>query len=435
MRNVFGAAIVLAVVSASGAEKKFLVHSFTKQQLTDEFWAEGAHFGDFNKDGHNDIASGPYWYEGPDFTKRNEFYPAKESFKIKDKDGTEKTIRGFEGALSGKNAYSKNFLMFTGDYNKDGWIDIFVVGFPGDKSYWYENPKGKGGHWPEHTVIDVTDNESASVGDMGFGQPALYCSSKGHYGYAIPGKDPTQPWEFHKISPNNNYHKFTHGIGIGDVNGDKRIDLIEKDGWWEQPKSLAGDPEWTKHPFAFGKGGSQAYAYDFDNDGDNDVLTAIQAHEYGLAWFEQVKGEHAPITFKEHVFVNKEPSENKYGVHFSQPHAVELIDMDNDGVKDIVTGKRFWAHGPTGDPEPMAPAVLYWFKTVRAGKPGEVDFVPFQIDNDSGVGTQVVAGKVDKDQWPDVIVGNKKGTFFFKHTVKEVKKAEWEEAQPKPFGK
>ena len=41
--------------------------------------------------------------------------------------------------------------------------------------------------------------------------------------------------------------------------------------------------------------------------------------------------------------------------------------MDGDGVKDILTGKRYWAHGPEHDPEPNAPAVLYWLKCVRDG--------------------------------------------------------------------
>ena len=39
---------------------------FTKIQLTDQFWAEGAAFGDFNKDGKNDVCYGPYWWAGPD---------------------------------------------------------------------------------------------------------------------------------------------------------------------------------------------------------------------------------------------------------------------------------------------------------------------------------------------------------------------------------
>ena len=69
------------------------------------------------------------------------------------------------------------------------------------------------------------------------------------------------------------------------------------------------------------------YAYDFDGDGDNDVVTALAAHGYGLAWYEQVK-ENGQITFKPHVFMNKEPNENHYGVKFSQLHAVALVDME-----------------------------------------------------------------------------------------------------------
>jgi hypothetical protein len=75
-----------------------------------------------------------------------------------------------------------------------------------------------------------------------------------------------------------------------------------------------------------------------------------------------------------------------------------------------VTGKRFWSHGRTGDPDRNDAAVLYWFKLVRhAG--GRVDFVPHLIDNDSGVGTQVVATDINGDGRPDVVVGNKKGAF------------------------
>ena len=30
-----------------------------------------------------------------------------------------------------------------------------------------------------------------------------------------------------------------------------------------------------------------------------------------------------------------------------------------------ITGMRFWAHGPKGDPEPDAHAVMYWFQRIR----------------------------------------------------------------------
>ena len=113
--------------------------------------------------------------------------------------------------------------------------------------------------------------------------------------------------------------------------------------------------------------------------------------------------------------MNKEPKENKYGVVFSQLHAIDLVDMDGDGVKDIVTGKRFWAHGAHGDADPNAPAVLYWFKVVR-GPDHSVDFIPNKIDDDSGIGTQVMAGDINGDGLPDVVVANKKGAFVFLHT-------------------
>ena len=171
--------------------------------------------------------------------------------------------------------------------------------------------------------------------------------------------------------------------------------------------------------------------YDVNGDGLNDVITAISAHEYGLSWFEQVRT-NGEITFREHSILNKDNSKNRYGVQFSQPHSLTLMDMDGDGVKDLVCGKRFWAHGKNGpDPESDgSPAVLYWFKLVRHGH-GQADFIPFLIDNDSGVGTEVIAGFVSNKKFPDVVVGNKKGVFILKHEVKSVSKAEWEKAQPK----
>lgn len=432
-RNFIPLTLLSTTLLASA--KDYALHSFKKLQLTDQFWCEGAYSGDFNHDKKMDIVSGPFWYEGPDFKTRHEYYPAKESFKKQKPDGTEETIPGFEGALGRNNTYSKNFVAYTYDFNADGWTDILILGFPGDESWWFENPKGKEGHWPRHTAISVTDNESPTFGDLtGDGKPEIICSSGGSLGYAEPDwSDPAKKWTWHNISPNNNYHRFTHGLGYGDVNGDGRKDILEKDGWWEQPSSLAGDPVWKQHKFPFGPkmGGSQMYTYDVNGDGLNDVIASLQAHAYGLAWFEQTK-ENGEITFKQHLILNSEPTPNKYGVSFSQLHSVDLVDMDGDGLKDIVTGKRFWAHGSQGDPEPNAAAVLYWFQLVR-NPDKSVDFVPHQIDNDSGIGTQVLAADVNGDKLPDIVVGNKKGTFVHLHQAKKVKKNEWEAAQPKPI--
>jgi hypothetical protein len=237
------------------------------------------------------------------------------------------------------------------------------------------------------------------------------------------------PWTFHPISPDNKYGNFTHGLGVGDINGDGRIDLLEKDGWWEQPPTLTGDPVWKFHKQPMGSGGAQMLVEDVNGDGLNDVITSLAAHGYGLAWYEQYR-EGGEIRFREHIFVNKVPGDSPYGVTFSEIHALALVDMDGDGLRDIVTGKRFWSHGRTGDPDRNDAAVLYWFRLVR-GPGNQVDFVPYLIDDKSGVGTQVVAGDVNGDGLPDVVVGNKRGTFLMLHQKKTVTTEEWRQTQPK----
>ena len=420
---------LLAACTACAEE----LRTFKRIQLHDQFWSEGATFGDLNHDGKPDMIAGPYWWEGPDFTKRHEYAPATQTFELKLGPITKVPVPGFEGALGRENTYSQNFFAFVYDFNNDGWNDILIIGFPGQDTSWYENPKGAEGHWVRHKIFDQTDNESPTFADItGDGKPELVCITKGRYGYAQPDPaDPTKPWIFHAISPDNHYGNFTHGMGIGDVNGDGRLDLIEKDGWWEQPAALAGDPEWKFHAGPFGLGGSQMHAYDVNGDGLPDVVTALTAHAFGLAWFEQYR-EGGEIKFREHVIVGKEAADNKYGVKFSELHAIDLVDIDGDGLKDIVTGKRFWSHGRTGDPDRNDAAVLYWFKLVRNADK-TVDFIPYLIDDNSGVGTQVVAGDINGDGLPDIVVGNKKGAFIHLQEKKTVTKEEWEKAQPKPL--
>jgi hypothetical protein len=445
-RAWFAAIFSLVVAQGSHAAADHKIHAFKKLQLTDEFWAEGVAIADINRDGHIDVISGPYWYEGPDFRKRHQFYPPTQTFSRTGENGKSQVVRGFEGA----EGFSNDFFTFVYDFNHDGWPDVLTIGFPGTAAIWYENPGSEGlksgAPWKSHIAFDTVDNESPTFADLfGDGRPVLLCMSGGFIGYAAPDPDhPTDKWTFHPISSKGDYRRFTHGLGYGDVNGDGRADILEANGWWEQPASLAGDPVWRLHkqPFNLGGsqkyvyGGSQMYTYDVNGDGLPDVITVIAAHNYGLVWYEQLKDRDAQgdIQFKQHFIINRTPSENKYGVAFSEMHAVALADVDGSGLEDIITGKRFWAHGRDGghgfDDEPNAPAVLYWFKLVRNADKS-VEFVPHLIDTNSGIGTQVVVGDVNGDGLPDVIVSNKKGTFVFLQYVKAVTKTEWEKAQPK----
>jgi hypothetical protein len=166
-----------------------------------------------------------------------------------------------------------------------------------------------------------------------------------------------------------------------------------------------------------------------NGDGKPDIVGSTAAHGYGLAWWEQVRGEEGEIRFRKHLIMGDKEADNRYGVKFSQLHALEFVDMNGDGLRDIVVGKRFWAHGRTGDPEPNAPAVVYWFELVR-GKDG-VRFVPHLIDDNSGVGTQVTVADANGDGLLDVVVGNKKGVFVHLQTRRDVSATEAAAMAPK----
>lgn len=371
------------------------VAGYRKVPLNDVFFSEGATFGDLNNDGKLDAISGPYWWEGPDFKVRHEYYPALPWDPLR---------------------YSDNFFAFAHDFNGDGWNDILILGFPGVDASWFQNPGKAGGAWRRNVVFLPVDNESPTFARL-FGQdkpPVLLCTSRGRIGYATwDPKSPATPWVFHPITPPGGWQRFTHGLGFGDINGDGRNDILEKDGWWEQPASLAGDPVWTLHKFPFSgtpsRGGAQMHVYDVNGDGLGDVITSLHAHGFGLSWFEQTRGAGGAISFKEHRITSPVESEQIAGVQFSQLHAIDLVDFDGDGVLDILTGKRWWAHGPKGDAQPEATPVLYTF-LLRRGPGGTARYEPHLIDDTTGVGTQIYATDVNGDGRPDIIVGNKRGT-------------------------
>lgn len=425
---------LISAVSMPLAAAERALHSFKRQHLENYYWSEGAALGDLNRDGRPDAVSGPYWWEGPDFTKRHEFYPATQMTRTT-KDGREVDFPGFEGDFGSRNAYSTdNFFAFVYDLDGDGWNDVLTYGLPNTPAYLYLNPQGKEQHWERHTVLEHVDNESPTFTDLtGDGKPEIVCNFEGSFGYASPDwTNPTAPWKFTPITPSGDWARFTHGLGVGDLNGDGRLDLMFKDGWFEQPPSLEGAPAWKLHSVQFAPASAQMYAYDVNGDSRADVVTALAAHGYGLAWHEQLEAMDANGSpkWRSHVFMHKSPEENRYGITFPELHAVELFDVDGDGLKDIITGNCYWAHGPAVAPGPGEEAVLYWFKLVRNADKS-VDWIPNLMDDHSGVGRQIGTGDVNGDGLEDLIIGNKLGTFIFVHEAKNVTAESWAAAQPK----
>lgn len=372
---------------------------FERIVLSEEFHSEGAHFADFNGDGHHDIVSGPYWYEGPGFRQRHRYTA-----------GDRHSIKG----------YSDHFFSFTHDFNADGRPDILTIGMPGEPAHWSQNPGTESEHWERHQVLEDVGNESPTLTDLdGDGKPELVLVHGGAFGYAVPNWDqPTAPWKFHGISTTGSFGRFTHGLGVADVDGDGRLDVLQTNGWHRQ----TGKPtNFVFHAQRFAQsGGAQMFAYDFDGDGDQDVVSVQNAHGWGLHWYER-RGKGDDYLWVEHRILSDRADHHPDGIAISQMHGLALADIDGDGVKDLVTGKRFFAHGG-GDPGAYQLPVLYWFRTRR--KPnGQVEFEPHLIDQRVGVGTQLTVGDVDQDGDPDVLIGNKLGTFLLRNQGVHAKQA------------
>jgi hypothetical protein len=388
MRTFFSIVGLTCLLTAANAQPA--ASGYRKIQLSDKFYAEGAYFADFNKDGKMDVVAGPWWFEGPAFTTKHEYRPVNE----------------FQPT-----GYSDNFLTYAADINGDGWCDIVCVPWPGKEGFWYENPQGKDGPWKQRSYGKMIGGESPVWADVdGDGRPDLVHNINGEYGYSKfdPAK-PDAPWTFVSICKGK-YSQYSHGQGAGDVNGDGKVDLLESGCWWEQP-AKAGEP-WKQHVYKFAAGGAaQLLVADVDGDGLNDVITAVACHGYGLVWHKQIKDEKGEVTFKENVILPAKPDTKSQDLRISQLHALDYYVLDGK-FAGFVTGKRLWAHGLKGDAEPDAPPVLYLFQLQRDKDKG-ASFAPVKIDDASGVGTQVAAVDLNDDKTPDIIVANKKGMFIF----------------------
>src|SRR6476660_1554790 len=100
--------------------------TFKKAVLDTVFRSEGVAIGDLNGDGKQDIAAGTVWYEAPDWKMRLTGEAAPECDPLK---------------------YSNAFQTFADDLNGDGWTDLVVVHWPGEMTWWLENPKKANVAW------------------------------------------------------------------------------------------------------------------------------------------------------------------------------------------------------------------------------------------------------------------------------------------------
>ncbi len=403
--------------------------TWKKTQLDNVFRSEGVTAADFDNDGRLDIAAGSIWFRqasagGQEAATANGRSSANSdpSSLISHPSSHWQAHSILEApAEFNINGYSESFMNWAEDFNGDGRLDLIVVDFPGKQTWWFENPGASGSAsnvpqpstlnpqpaWPRHELTPVTNNESPQYLDLtGDGRRELVFGFEGgHIGFASPQTHPAARWKLTPVSlPGSpGTDRFSHGLGIGDLNGDGRKDVLVTEGWWEASADPTQLP-WTFHAAPFGKPCSHMYVYDFDADGDADVLSA-SAHDFGIWWHEQIRLAATEGSANESDWVTHE-----IDTSFSETHAVCFADLNGDGLPDFVTGKRWWSHNGHG-PGADGPAVLYWYEFSREG--GKPAWTRHTIDEDSGVGTQFEVADINGDGRLDVATSNKKGTFLF----------------------
>jgi len=307
---------------------------FRKVPISDERYESCGVF-DVNNDGILDIVSGAYWYPGPDFCRK---------YRI--------------GEVSAHGEYYDDFSTIAIDVNGDGYLDFITGGWWGKTLRWRENPKGDPTRtWPLHDIASCGSIETTRAWDVdGDGQVEV-----------VPNT-PGDPLVVYKLLTDASGHgagqfvgfriygqKQGHGLGFGDINGDGRGDFVLRSGWLESPANPLRD-EWRFHPeFDLGSASVPILVVDVNSDGLNDLIVG-QAHGYGLDWWEQGHDGAGRRIWRKHPI---DP-------WVAQCHDLQWVDIDGDGVSELVTGKRFRAHCGR-DPGEADDVGIYYYKWTGEG--------------------------------------------------------------------
>jgi hypothetical protein len=368
---------VIAQKEMELASQNPLPLNFRKQIVSSESFETVGVF-DVDNDDELDIVSGGFWYKGPAYIDRVAI-----------------------GAAKRYGEYYDDFSTIPLDVNGDGNIDFITGGWFGRRLVWKENP-GDDGEWPEHLIAETGNIETPRAWDI-----------DGDGVVEIIPNTPNNPLVIYRLVKNTedngtgNFEPFKimekhgHGLGFGDINGDGRGDLIVHNGWAEAPEDPFSEA-WTFHQeFNFGTASIPILIADVDNDGLNDAIVG-QGHNYGLHWYRQ-----------ERDAKTKKSYWTKHAIdpYNSQYHTMELEDIDGDGRKELITGKRYRAHNGK-DPGGKEDTGLYYFKwNGQSFSKQIIDYGAYGKGKGTGVYFSVT--DLNKDGRKDIIVAGKDGLNIY----------------------
>ena len=359
--------------------------SFLSHRLGNDH-AEGITSMDMNGDGYPDLISGAYWYQNPGPNggqwQRHQF----------------RTV-GMHGE------FISDCGEWVVDVNHDGAPDIVTAGWMLNGLWWYENPKKDGVLWQKHFITDSYDTEGGWMADInGDGHPDIILAHYNHSGIRwVDFSGPTP-----KVHLVGGTEQDGHGIGVADIDGDGKADILTPNGWFRQID--ADKDQWEWHPdWNMDDAGFPILGYDVNGYGKTDIIYG-QGHSYGLYWLEQT-GSGSDRKWVRHTIDES----------YSQVHALKLVDIDGDGQLELVAGKRYRGHSGN-DPGSYDPLVIYYYKIDQ--KTATFTRYPISVNGTAGAGTQFVAADLDGDGDIDLAVAGKTGVHFLENLqINKVPKA------------
>ena len=368
-------AMLLLLCSASIAGELY----FKRHVINAETDYSAAALMDVNHDGHIDIVCGGDWYEGPKWKKH------------------------FLAEIPRIGGRPDGYSHLPFDVNRDGWTDLITVNYRSRSIKWMEHPGERLGVWPTHIAVEPGPMETGRLVDIDRDGKLDLLPNGAKFAawweFRWNGDGPGEPaWIRHDLP----IEAGGHGLGFGDINGDGRGDIVGQNGWLEAPENVRTG-QWKWHSdFRLERASIPMLVVDPDEDGDADIVWC-SAHGFGVYWLENSVDARGRRQWERHAI----------DTSWSQGHSPLWYDMDGDGRAELITGKRYMAHGGK-DPGEYDPIGIFRYEFNRKTRTWDRSTVS-TLGQRVGVGLDPKIADIDNDGDPDLLTSGRSGLYWLEN--------------------